>query len=142
MILEEPANGRDPEGIAWMRGFPAAGWPAQGPPRGWSSHVLDEEGANGRSRGGIDPAKMVIKVSLAELTAKAATVIGPKAQPGTQMQAVVLAGGRRHARGGRPEPGRGDRDDAGGGAAMLASREKIPCRGSGGAASLEMCSSG
>jgi ABC-2 type transport system ATP-binding protein len=135
LILDEPANGLDPEGIAWLRGF-LRGLAAQGRTVLLSSHVLAEAAQTVDHVVVIDHGRLVTQSSLAELTAKAAPVIRIRTPSPAQLQAAVLAGGG-HARAAGPDqvevtgltPER---------AAMLAAKEQIPIiESSAGQASLE-----
>ena len=70
LILDEPANGLDPEGVHWLRDF-LRRFAADGRTVLVSSHVLAEMAQTVDQVLIISRGKMVVESSLAELTARA-----------------------------------------------------------------------
>jgi ABC-2 type transport system ATP-binding protein len=70
LILDEPANGLDPEGVHWLRGL-VRGLAAEGRTVLVSSHLLAEVAQTVDQVVIIDKGRLVTQVSMAELTAGA-----------------------------------------------------------------------
>jgi ABC-2 type transport system ATP-binding protein len=68
LILDEPANGLDPEGIAWLRDF-LKGYAAQGNAVFVSSHLLSEVGQMADNIVVIGQGKLIKSTSMAEIVA-------------------------------------------------------------------------
>ena len=68
LILDEPANGLDPEGVRWLRGL-LRGLAAEGAAVLVSSHILAEVAQTVDSVVILDHGRLVTQSSLAELTA-------------------------------------------------------------------------
>ncbi len=123
LILDEPANGLDPEGIRWLRGFLRA-LAHEGRTVLVSSHVLAEAAQTVDHVVVISHGRLVTQSPLAELTAQAAPVVRIRTTDPAGLQAIVNAdGGRARAVG-------GDRVEVAGLApervAVLAASESIP----------------
>ena len=72
LVLDEPANGLDPEGIRWLRGFLAQLCQRQGRTILLSSHVLAEVAETVDEVVVIDKGRLVTHSPLSELTSSAA----------------------------------------------------------------------
>jgi ABC-2 type transport system ATP-binding protein len=68
LILDEPANGLDPEGIRWLRGL-LRGFAAEGGTVLVSSHMLAELAQTIDAAVIVDHGRLVAQGSIAELTA-------------------------------------------------------------------------
>jgi len=68
LILDEPANGLDPEGVRWLRDL-LRGLAAQGSTVLVSSHILAEVAQTVDSVVILDHGRLVIQAPLAEVTA-------------------------------------------------------------------------
>ena len=96
LILDEPANGLDPEGIRWLRGF-LRGLAGEGRTVLVSSHVLAEAAQTVDHVVVIDHGRLVTQSPLADLTAQAAPVVRIRTPDPAGLQAIVNADGG-HAR--------------------------------------------
>jgi ABC-2 type transport system ATP-binding protein len=70
LILDEPANGLDPEGVHWLRGL-VRGLAAEGRTVLVSSHLLAEIARTADQVVIIDKGRLVTQAAMAELTAGA-----------------------------------------------------------------------
>ena len=123
LILDEPANGLDPEGIRWLRGF-LRGLAGEGRTILVSSHILAEAAQTVDHVVVISRGRLVTQSPLADLTAQAAPVVRIRTPDPARLQAVVSAdGGQARLAGGdqvevtAPAPRR---------VAELAAKESIP----------------
>ncbi len=123
LILDEPANGLDPEGIRWLRGF-LRGRASEGRTVFVSSHVLAEAAQTVDHVVVINHGRLVTQSSLADLTARAAPVVRVRTPSPARLQAIV------NADGGQARTIGGDRVEVTGAApervAMLAAQVAIP----------------
>ena len=111
LVLDEPANGMDPEGIRWMRGL-LQDFAARGGTVLLSSHLLGEVQATVDRLVVIGGGRIVANGSLQELLAgrarsSAASTRRPgpgaaRRRAGPRAAARRRAAGRRHCRAGRP----------------------------------------
>ena len=90
LILDEPANGMDPEGIRWMRGL-LRDFAARGGTVLLSSHLLGEVQATVDRLVVIGGGRVVANGSLAELLAGSGTVVRGL-DPAGLREALVIAG--------------------------------------------------
>jgi len=91
LLLDEPANGLDPEGIAWLRAF-LRGLAAQGRTVLVSSHVLSEVEQTVDDVVIIVDGRLVRRAPLAELTDRGPTVTARTPTAGALVAAVQAAG--------------------------------------------------
>ena len=92
LILDEPANGLDPEGVRWLRDFLKA-FAAEGRTVFVSSHLLAEVAQTVDRVVIINHGRLVVESSLAELTARlAGTVRVQTGRPAALEQALHAAG--------------------------------------------------
>lgn len=92
LILDEPANGLDPEGVRWLRDFLRA-FAAQGRTVFVSSHLLAEVAQTVDQVVIINRGRLVVEAPLAELTARlAGTVRVESARPDVLEAALRRAG--------------------------------------------------
>ncbi len=89
LILDEPANGLDPEGVRWLRDFLRA-FAAEGKTVLVSSHVLAEVAQTADRIVIINRGRLVIESALGELTARVGGgVLVRSPQPGELQRALV-----------------------------------------------------
>jgi ABC-2 type transport system ATP-binding protein len=88
LILDEPANGLDPEGVRWLRGL-LRGLAAEGSTVLVSSHLLAEVAQTVDAVVILDHGRLVTQSSLAELTAAAQRVIRVRTPQTAQLQAAL-----------------------------------------------------
>ena len=86
LILDEPANGLDPEGVRWLRGL-LRGFAAEGGTVLVSSHLLAEVAQTVDSVVIIDRGRLVAQAPVAELTADGRP--GKRLLPTSPSQAAV-----------------------------------------------------
>ncbi|HYU04015.1 MAG TPA: ABC transporter ATP-binding protein [Jatrophihabitantaceae bacterium] len=93
LLLDEPANGLDPEGIRWLRGFfrYLAG---EGRTVLVSSHLLNEVQEFADRVVILNRGQLVRQGSIAELTAGADTVVVRSPRPEPLIEALIAAGRR------------------------------------------------
>jgi len=92
LILDEPANGLDPEGVRWLRDL-VRDLAADGAAVLVSSHILAEVAQTVDSVLILDRGRLVAQSSLAELTAGAQAVIRVRTHRAEELRAVVAADG-------------------------------------------------
>ena len=113
LILDEPANGLDPEGVHWLRRL-LRGLAAEGRTVLVSSHILSEVAQTVDSVVILDRGRLVAQSSLAELTSAAHGVI--RVRTSRAEEPARRAGGQRGQRQAhRPRPARGGRGHGRGG---------------------------
>lgn len=88
LLLDEPANGLDPEGISWLRGFLRA-LAAQGRTVLVSSHVLSEVEQTVDDVVIIHHGRLVRESSLAQLTAESRPRVRVSSPDGARLNALV-----------------------------------------------------
>jgi ABC-2 type transport system ATP-binding protein len=94
LVLDEPANGLDPEGVHWLRGL-LRGLADQGRTVLVSSHLLAEVAQTVDQVVIIDRGRLVTQSSLAELTARADHTVRVRTpQPGALRDLLVARGAR------------------------------------------------
>jgi ABC-2 type transport system ATP-binding protein len=92
LVLDEPANGLDPEGVRWLRDF-LRGFAAQGKTVFVSSHLLAEVAQTVDQVVIINRGRLVVESPLRELTARlAGRVLVETARPDALEQALHDAG--------------------------------------------------
>jgi ABC-2 type transport system ATP-binding protein len=91
LILDEPANGLDPQGIRWLREF-LREFAANGNAVLVSSHLLSEMAQMADEVIVIDRGRLVRQGSLADLTAGHASVRVAAADDGVLLAALIAAG--------------------------------------------------
>ncbi len=96
LLLDEPANGLDPEGIAWLRGF-LRHLAATGRTVLVSSHVLAEVAQIADRVIVVDRARLVRDSPLSELTSGAATTVRVVTPDAARLTAALTAAGLRVA---------------------------------------------
>ena len=107
LLLDEPANGLDPEGVHWLRGL-VRGLADQGRTVLVSSHVLAEVAQTVDQVVIIDRGRLVAQSTLAALTAGTDQTVRVRTpQPEALRDLLVAKGIQRHPR--RPRPARGRR---------------------------------
>ena len=94
LILDEPANGLDPEGVRWLRNF-MRGFAAEGKTVLVSSHVLAEVAQTVDQVIIINKGKLVTFEPLARLTAKLTGTVRVHAPGAHRLQAALAAEGIR-----------------------------------------------
>lgn len=94
LILDEPANGLDPEGVRWLRDF-LRGFAAEGNTVFVSSHVLAEVAQTVDQVVIINKGKLVAFVPLAELTAGLTGTVRVRAPGATALRQHLEAAGIR-----------------------------------------------
>ena len=92
LILDEPANGLDPEGVRWLREL-IRGLAAGGRTVLVSSHLLAEVAQTVDSVVIIDHGRLVTQSSLAELTAQAGMVVRIRTLGPAELAAALVAQG-------------------------------------------------
>jgi ABC-2 type transport system ATP-binding protein len=88
LILDEPANGLDPEGVRWLRDFIRA-FAAEGKTVFVSSHVLAEVAQTVDRIVIIDKGRLVTEATLAELTARAGGGVRVRSPQATELQRLL-----------------------------------------------------
>jgi ABC-2 type transport system ATP-binding protein len=94
LILDEPANGLDPEGVRWLRAF-LRGLGREGRTVLVSSHVLAEVAQTVDSVVVLDHGRLVTQSSLAELMAGASQVVRVRSPRVQDLHAALVADGAR-----------------------------------------------
>ena len=94
LILDEPANGLDPEGVRWLRDF-LRGFAAEGKTVFVSSHVLAEVAQTVDQVIIINKGRLVTFSPLAELTARRTGGVRVRAPGAHRLQAKLEAEGIR-----------------------------------------------
>jgi ABC-2 type transport system ATP-binding protein len=94
LILDEPANGLDPEGVRWLRDF-LRGFAADGKTVFVSSHVLAEVAQTVDDVVIINKGRLVTISSLAQLTARRTGVVRVRAPGAHKLQAKLEIEGLR-----------------------------------------------
>jgi ABC-2 type transport system ATP-binding protein len=92
LILDEPANGLDPEGVHWLRRL-LRSLAAEGRTVLVSSHILAEVAQTVDSVVIMDHGHLVTKATLAELTERAAKVVRVRSPRPDQLAALLAAQG-------------------------------------------------
>jgi ABC-2 type transport system ATP-binding protein len=92
LILDEPANGLDPEGVRWLRDF-LRQFVADGRTVFVSSHVLAEVAQTVDRVVIIDRGKLVVATTLAELTQRSTQTVRVRTPAVTRLQEVLAAAG-------------------------------------------------
>jgi ABC-2 type transport system ATP-binding protein len=92
LILDEPANGLDPEGVRWLREL-IRGLAAEGRTMLVSSHILAEVAQTVDSVVILDHGRLVAQSTLAELTAGAARVARIRSPRVEELRVALLAQG-------------------------------------------------
>jgi ABC-2 type transport system ATP-binding protein len=92
LILDEPANGLDPEGVHWLRRL-LRRLAAEGRTVLISSHILAEVALTVDSVVILDHGKLVTQSTLAELTAAAARVVRVRTPRAAQLAGVLTSHG-------------------------------------------------
>ena len=94
LILDEPANGLDPEGVRWLRDF-LRGFAADGKTVFVSSHVLAEVAQTVDQVVIINKGRLVTFSPLADLTARVTGTVRVRAPGAHRLQTVLQAEGIR-----------------------------------------------
>jgi ABC-2 type transport system ATP-binding protein len=94
LILDEPANGLDPEGVRWLRAF-LRDLGRQGRTVLVSSHLLAEVAQTADRVVVIDHGRLVTHTPLQELLADARQVVRVRTHRAEELRAVLLAQGAR-----------------------------------------------
>ncbi len=92
LVLDEPANGLDPEGMRWLRDFLRA-FGDDGKAVFVSSHVLAEIAQTADRVVIINRGRLVIESPLDELTARVAGAVRVRTQQRLQLEALLTAAG-------------------------------------------------
>jgi ABC-2 type transport system ATP-binding protein len=92
LILDEPANGLDPEGVHWLRRL-LRQLAAQGRTVLVSSHILAEVAQTVDSVVIMDHGRLVTQSTLDQLTARATQVIGVRTPRPEQLAAILVENG-------------------------------------------------
>jgi ABC-2 type transport system ATP-binding protein len=92
LILDEPANGLDPEGVRWLRDFLRA-FAAEGRTVFVSSHVLAEVAQTVDQVLIITRGRLVVESPLAELTARVGGAVRVRTPRQDELAAKLRAGG-------------------------------------------------
>ena len=102
LLLDEPANGLDPEGVRWLREL-VRGLAKEGRTVLISSHILAEVAQTVDSVVIIDHGRLVAQSSLAELTAGVRQIIRIRTPRAEELAAALAGDGvTHHALGSRP----------------------------------------
>jgi ABC-2 type transport system ATP-binding protein len=88
LVLDEPANGLDPEGVRWLRDF-LRSFAAQGRTVLISSHVLAEVAQTVDQVLIISRGKLIIESSLEQLTARASGSVRVRTPASSQLQEAL-----------------------------------------------------
>lgn len=94
LILDEPANGLDPEGVRWLRDL-LRDIAAQGRTVLVSSHILAEVAQTAERAVILDRGRLVTQASLNELTAAQGQVVRVRTPGAGELQTALLADGAR-----------------------------------------------
>jgi ABC-2 type transport system ATP-binding protein len=94
LILDEPANGLDPEGVRWLRAF-LRGLAKGGRTVLVSSHLLAEVAQTADSIVILDRGRLVTQSSLEELMAGARQVVRVRTPQAEELRVAVAAEGAR-----------------------------------------------
>jgi ABC-2 type transport system ATP-binding protein len=94
LILDEPANGLDPEGVRWLRAF-LRGLGRQGRTVLVSSHLLAEVAQTADRVVVLDHGRLVTQSSMAELMAGASQVVRVRSPRVEDLHAALVADGAR-----------------------------------------------
>jgi ABC-2 type transport system ATP-binding protein len=92
LVLDEPANGLDPEGIRWLRDF-LRGLAAEGRTILLSSHVLSEVAQTVDDVVVIADGRLVVHAPLHELTDGAGSRVGVESPQAAELAGVLAAAG-------------------------------------------------
>ncbi len=92
LILDEPANGLDPEGVRWLRDFLRA-FAAEGKTVFISSHVLAEVAQTVDRVVIIDKGRLIAESSLAELTARVGASVRVRSPQAADLRERLAAAG-------------------------------------------------
>jgi len=92
LVLDEPANGLDPEGIRWLRDF-LRGLAAEGRTILLSSHVLSEVAQTVDDVVVIADGRLVVHAPLHELTDGAGSRVGVESPQAAELAGVLTAAG-------------------------------------------------
>jgi ABC-2 type transport system ATP-binding protein len=92
LILDEPANGLDPEGVRWLRDL-VRGMAAEGAAVLVSSHILAEVAQTVDSVVILDHGRLVVQSSLADLTAGAQKIVRVRTPQAEDLRAAMVADG-------------------------------------------------
>jgi ABC-2 type transport system ATP-binding protein len=92
LILDEPTNGLDPEGVRWLRDL-LRGLAAEGDTVLVSSHMLAEVAQTVDSVVILDHGRLIAQSALAELTAKAKQIVRIRTPRAGELSAALVAGG-------------------------------------------------
>jgi len=94
LILDEPANGLDPDGVRWLRGL-LRGLAAGGRTVLVSSHILAEVAQIADHVIILDHGRLITQATLTELTARAGQVVRIRTPRAAQLHAALAAAGQR-----------------------------------------------
>jgi ABC-2 type transport system ATP-binding protein len=94
LILDEPANGLDPEGVRWLRGF-LRGLAKEGHTVLVSSHILAEVAQTADSIVILDRGRLIARSSLEELMAGTQQVVRVRTPRAEQLRLALVADGAR-----------------------------------------------
>jgi ABC-2 type transport system ATP-binding protein len=92
LILDEPANGLDPEGVHWLRGL-LRNLASEGRTVLVSSHILAEVAQTVDSVVILDRGRLVTHSRLAQLTARTSTVVRVRTPRAEDLRAALTAAG-------------------------------------------------
>jgi ABC-2 type transport system ATP-binding protein len=92
LILDEPANGLDPEGVHWLRQL-LRGLADEGRTVLISSHILAEVAQTVDSVVILDRGRLVTQSTLAELTANTSTVVQIRTSMADELRAALIESG-------------------------------------------------
>ena len=92
LLLDEPANGLDPEGVRWLRDFLRA-FAAQGGTVFVSSHLLAEVAQTVDQVVIINRGRLVVEAPLSELTARLAGTVRVEAAKTDELEAALRTAG-------------------------------------------------
>jgi ABC-2 type transport system ATP-binding protein len=92
LILDEPANGLDPDGIRWLRDF-MRGFVGPGRTILVSSHVLSEVSQVADDVVIVDKGRLVAQAPVAELTARASGGVRVRSPQGDRLRELLAAAG-------------------------------------------------
>jgi ABC-2 type transport system ATP-binding protein len=106
LILDEPVNGLDPEGIRWMRGL-LKGLAAEGRTVFVSSHLMSEMALTAERLVVIGRGRLIADTTVADFTAQASNDLVRVRTPSRDRlrDLLISAGGRLSAPPGGPAPG-------------------------------------
>jgi ABC-2 type transport system ATP-binding protein len=92
LVLDEPANGLDPEGVRWLRGV-IRDWARRGRTVLVSSHILAEVAQTVDDVIIIDHGHLIAQAPLAELTARAGRLIHVRTSKAQELSSLLRAEG-------------------------------------------------